>query len=97
MSAYVSSLNRLAEAYHAPISAPKAPDLRQRFLEWYASLPEISRNRGFAMAEFEAALSTQGKYLSHILLNLGWMRKRRWSSGGQYNRYWVPPLSLTRT
>jgi hypothetical protein len=43
------------------------------------------------MAEFEAALATQGKYLSPILLNLGWIRKRRWTGSGQYSRYWVPP------
>jgi hypothetical protein len=44
------------------------------------------------MSEFEVALNTQGKYISPVLLELGWKRKRRWASGGgQYNRYWKPP------
>jgi hypothetical protein len=34
---------------------------------------------------------TQGKWLSPVLLELGWRRKRIWSGTGQYHRYWVPP------
>ena len=33
----------------------------------------------------------QGKYISAILLSLGWCRRRHWSTTGQYNRYWLPP------
>ncbi|WP_124486886.1 MULTISPECIES: hypothetical protein [unclassified Burkholderia] len=86
MSAYVKHLNRLAEA-----SVPATQSLRQRFVDWYRTLPEISRCRAFSMIEFETALGTQGKYISPVLLELGWQRKRRWSSRGQYHRYWVPP------
>jgi hypothetical protein len=89
-SAYVASLKRLSEE-NAPANEQDVCSLRERFLEWYSALPEISRSRAFAMAEFEEALVTQGKYLSPILLSLGWTRKRRWSGGGQYSRYWVPP------
>lgn len=88
-SAYVKDLNRQLELSHDRLAS--APDLRQRFIEWYAAVPEISRNRRFAMAELEEALQTQGRYLSSVLLSLGWTRKRRWSSRGQYNRYWMPP------
>lgn len=91
-SAYVASLNRNMGA--AAGQPPVAPlDLRTRFLEWYASVPQVSRDRAFAMTELEQALDTQGKYLSPVLLSLGWTRKRRWSSQGQYNRYWMPPGS----
>jgi hypothetical protein len=87
-SAYIRALNReLANTAAAP---PSKPDLRQRFLDWHASLPEIARLRPFAMAELEQALGTQGKYLSPVLLSLGWQRRRKWSSRGQYNRYWLP-------
>ena len=86
MSAYVSQLNQLVDA---TACKPKARTLRDRFIEWYDSLPEVSRNRAFAMVEFEQALQTQGKYLSPILLQLGWERKRKWSTVGQYHRYWV--------
>ena len=88
-SAYIANLNRALEMAASPEAA--APSLRQRFIDWYASLPEISRQRSFAMVEFERAVSTQGKYLSPILLELGWRRGRKWNSQGQYNRLWVPP------
>ena len=88
-SAYINALNReLAERVAA--DQPTKLDLRQRFLAWHNSLPEISRNRPFAMVEIENALATQGKYLSPILLSLGWQRRRKWSSPGQYHRYWLP-------
>jgi hypothetical protein len=32
------------------------------------------------MSEFEAALNTQGKYISPALLKLEWRRKRIWST-----------------
>ena len=66
--------------------------LETQFAKWFDSLPEISKNRPFSMAELEEALGTQGKYLSPVLLRLGWSRKRKWSAKGQYHRYWVPPL-----
>lgn len=65
--------------------------LQERFLQWYKALPEISRQRPFAMQEFEAGLGTQGKYISAVLVNLGWQRKRKWTSKGHYHRYWLPP------
>jgi hypothetical protein len=89
MTAYIASLNRALETTAQTSAA--TPGLRQRFIEWYSCLPEISQNRPFAMIELEAALSTQGKYLSPILLALGWHRKRKWTSHGQYSRYWLPP------
>lgn len=68
-------------------------DLHRKFLDWYQSLPEVVQNRAFSMQEFEAALGTQGKYISAVLLALGWRRKRQWSNTGRYHRYWVPPMS----
>lgn len=86
MSAYIKQLHRMMET---TLSA--TPPLHQRFADWYRELPEVSRSRPFSMIEFERALGTQGKYISPVLLGLGWRRKRRWSSLGQYHRYWVPP------
>lgn len=91
-SAYVARLNReLLE--EAALPRPVRSSLQRRLLDWHESLPEISRNRPFAMVELEKALGTQGKYLSPILLGLGWKRKRKWASEGQYLRFWVPPHS----
>lgn len=86
MSAYIKQLNSLTAT-----ASPSRSPLQQRFMDWYRALPEVSRNRLFSMIEFEMALGTQGKYISAVLLELGWQRKRRWSSSGQYFRYWVPP------
>jgi hypothetical protein len=46
------------------------------------------------MAEIEHALKTQGKYISLVLSELGWRRKRVWSTTGQYHRYWDPPTRV---
>jgi hypothetical protein len=91
MSAYIKRLENLATT-DFPVRSP----LRQKFQEWFASLPEIARSRPFSMTEFERALGTQGKYISSVLLDLGWQRKRRWNSRGQYHRYWVPPTPAER-
>jgi hypothetical protein len=59
---------------------PSQPStLRDRFVSWYGSLPAVSRERRFAMSELEVALKTQGKYISPVLLEFGWRRKRVWS------------------
>lgn len=92
MSAYIASLNREMEVATRGTSA-LAPSLRERLIGWHASLPEVSRQRPFAMAELESALGSQGKDLSSVLIGLGWVRRRKWSTSGQYSRYWVPPLS----
>lgn len=78
MRAYIAELNKRAEARHAQPSQPSS--LRDRFTNWYDSLPAVSRDRRFSMSEFEAALKTQGKYISPVLLELGWRRKRIWST-----------------
>lgn len=69
------------------------PDLKQRFLAWFDSQPEISRIRPYGMAELEQAVGAPGRLLSTVLLGLGWERRRKWSSAGQSPRYWVPPAS----
>lgn len=88
MNAYIKLMQQCV-----PADSPAESPLRQQFLEWYGALPEIARIRPFSMTEFERALGTQGKYISPVLLALGWQRKRRWNSVGQYHRYWVPPSS----
>lgn len=89
-SAYIRTLQRCLEAEDAPPQLFK-PDLKQRFVEWFASVPEISRLRPYSMVELERALGTQGRFLSPILAGLGWERRRKWSNKGANPRYWVPP------
>lgn len=92
-SAYIARLNRemLAEAAQPQ---PETHSLHQRFIDWYTGLPEITRDRPFAMTELERALGTQGKHLSPVLLSLGWQRRRKWTGTGQYPRFWMPPREL---
>lgn len=89
-SAYVARLNKEMLAAAAQ-PQPATPSLRQRVVDWYEGLPLVSRHRPFAMTELETALGTQGKYISPILLSLGWQRKRKWTGAGQYPRFWLPP------
>lgn len=90
MSAFVKSLQRSLEAEAVP-QHPYKSDLKQRFIEWFATVPEISRVRPYSMVELERALGTQGRFLSPILESLGWERRRKWSSTGTNPRYWLPP------
>jgi hypothetical protein len=87
---YAAQLRREAEAQRAQSSQPSS--LRDRFVAWHGGLPAVSRERRFSMSEIEAALKTQGRYISPVLLDLKWTRGRVWSTTtGQYNRYWLPP------
>lgn len=90
-SAYIKALKRNVDAAGLEIAAQPGADLETRFLTWLDSQPEISRIRPYSMSEMEAAVQTQGRYLSRILLKNGWQRKRKWTSRTQYLRYWVPP------
>lgn len=89
-SAYINALRRDLEAVGEPV--PRVtPDLRQRFVSWFNGQPDISRLRAYSMLELERAMNTQGRFLSPILVSLGWERRRQWSSKGPNSRYWVPP------
>jgi hypothetical protein len=91
MSAYIQLLNTIINTTDAPVAEPLG--LRARFEAWFTALPEVARQRPFAMAEFEAALGTQGRHLSRVLIGLGWRRGRRWVSRCHYHRFWLPPGS----
>ena len=88
MSAYIADLKRMMPTAEA---AEPPGTIHQRIVEWHASLPAIARARPFAMSELEKALRTQGKYIGPVLESLGWRRRRMWSTGGAYHRYWEPP------
>ncbi len=87
MRGYIRQLQRQSMQQTEPFSPAT---LETRFVNWFDSLPEFARDRPFSMSEFENALGTQGKHLSPVLLRLGWLRKRKWNSRGQYHRYWLP-------
>lgn len=93
-SVYIRRLQSSLEAEtHVGLQPQHATsDLKQRFVEWFNNVPEISRSRPYSMVELERALGTQGRFLSPILESLGWERRRKWSSKGANPRYWVPPL-----
>lgn len=91
-SAYIRSLQRSLEVEaDAGRQQLSKPDMKQRFIEWFASVTEISRVRPYSMAELEMALGTQGRFLNPVLYALGWERRRKWSSKSASPRYWVPP------
>ena len=89
MSAYVSQLKRACE--QAEVEQRPRLTLAQRLTTWHVGLPAVSRGRPFSMSEIENAMQTQGRYVGIELLRLGWQRKRIWSTGGSYHRYWLPP------
>lgn len=87
-SAYLRSLEKLLTP---PASKPKVPPLEARFLEWFNSLPEFTRNRFWSIQEIAVALGTQPRFLSPILVAHNWVRNRKWDNKKHYHRYWVPP------
>jgi hypothetical protein len=90
-SAYLRTL----EKQLPPTTSKQAPaPLEARFIAWFNSLPDFTRDRPFSMREFEIALGSQGRFISPVLLRLGWRRQRRWSSQGQYFRQWCPPVLI---
>jgi hypothetical protein len=90
MSAYLNSLQKqLNEA-----TRTEPASLRQRFQEWYAALPELTRTRVFAMSEIEAALQSQGRHIGPVLLAHGWTRIRVWNRAHPFRRYWRPPHAV---
>jgi hypothetical protein len=88
MSAYINQLKQQQSQSHT--HQPQV-SLRQKIIDWHRNLPEVSRNRAFSMQEIEDAVKSQGRYISAVLLELGWQRKRKWTTHGQYFRYWLPP------
>lgn len=87
-SAYIERLKQQTVATAA--TALPSSSLRDRFIRWHNTLPPVSRDRPFSMLELEMALGTQGRYISAVLSELGWRRRRVWR-GQHYFRYWVPP------
>jgi hypothetical protein len=89
-SAYINALQKSIEA-EEPSEPLSSLTLEKRFLAWLDTRPDVSRLRPYAMSELEMAMNTQGKYLSPVLIGLGWERRRKWSIKGHYHRYWLPP------
>jgi hypothetical protein len=88
-TAYIRSLEQAVTRSQFP----QSQSLRDRLLGWYRGLPAVSRDRRFSMSEIEAALKTQGRFISPVLLELNWRRRRVWSTTGHYHRYWEPPTN----
>ena len=93
LRAYLSELERCVTTAlpAAGAARPPAGSLHDRFVQWYATLPTLARNRPFAMVEIERVLGTQGRFISPVLIRLGWRRQRIWTGAGPFHRYWLPP------
>lgn len=94
LPAYAAMLNKQRDELYAKATRPPhgtTGSIRNRILEWYNSLPEATRCRPYSMSEIEAAVKTQGRFISPVLIAEGWVRKRVWSSKKHYHRIWVPP------
>lgn len=87
MSAYISQLEQQITA----LNAIKSTTLEDRLDQWWASQPPATRLRAYSMDELIAALGTQGRYISPILVKRGWARHRRWQHRQHYFRVWLPP------
>ena len=89
MSAYIQNL-KLPPG--TPSVQGDTPSPQKRFTIWFATVPQIAQHRPASMIAFEQHLGTQGRYISPVLLALGWRRKREWGTTERYFRYWTPPV-----
>ena len=68
--------------------------------DWWLTLPVITRNRRFAMAEISDALYVQTRHrhswrdIAAALEALSWTTGRDWTRAGRNRRYWKPPQQL---
>lgn len=88
--AYIRDLQLKIKLQKTAVVAPAS--LAERIYSWHSGLSEFLRNRPFSMSELEQVTASQGRFISPVLIQLGWSRKRKWDSQGSYHRYWVPPM-----
>ncbi len=88
--AYIKSLER--HEHRAESKSARYQPLEARFTAWFDNLPPEAKNRPFSMSEIENALNSQGRHISSVLVQLGWRRKRVWTTQ-RYCRYWQPPTT----
>ena len=86
--AYLKSLE--CHVRRTESQSARHPPLEARFTAWFDDLPPEAKNRPFSMREIETALNSQGRHISAVLVQLGWRRKRVWTTQ-RYCRYWLPP------
>jgi hypothetical protein len=89
MSLYIKKL--MEEVAREAAAEPQPSHIHKRLERWYNNLPPVARNRPYAMSELEEALKVPGRFLSAVLIEAGWTRKRRWEGTAHYYRYWDPP------
>ena len=96
MTAYIRRLRKEAAEQEAA-SRPPNDKLKERVARWFGAQPIVSRHRPYSMSEIESGVGVAGRFLSSALLDLGWERRRRWTTGNegtrrtQYPRFWEPP------
>jgi hypothetical protein len=95
---YMNNLKREADEILVTRSAERAAQLKPLHTiigEWYASLPPPHRAPYYTTAALAKRFNTVPRFVGTALHKLGWQRKRQWTGGGPYTRYWVPPHKPT--
>ena len=90
---YLSDLRIRAAEKNAAFALAKSENrLINRVARWYGALPKSARKAAYSIRELANEFRAARGELGPVLHQLGWKRKRRWTGGGPYERYWVPPM-----
>jgi len=65
--------------------------LIQEIREWFSRLPEGDRDLTYHMDFFIYRFGQAPARIGPALFELGWTRRRSWTTGKPHSRVWVPP------
>lgn len=89
---YMQKLQEQLDVGADRIASP--PRLVTSVSSWWAR--ELVRKKSYRFSEIKAAIGCcQDSELSAALVQLGWVKRRKWATTGANLRAWVPPCAAT--
>jgi hypothetical protein len=95
MTTYLEGLKRRAAELQERQTAAqleRSRSLECRIRDWYENLPGRERQPSYTMSQLVLLFGTAPGLIGAALHRLQWERKRQWSAGGAFARYWQPPF-----
>ena len=68
---------------------PSSLSLEDKIRNWWETVPEEEKRMNYRMDFFVNRFGAIRQKLGLALYSLGWQRKRRWTPGKPFSRFWV--------
>ncbi len=91
VSGYMDSLRKQAAEYQAAAQARRPQPLAEQVRRWWEALPPAQRKEAYALEELRQLFRVSPGRLGVALHACGFQRRRRWTGGDPYRRFWIPP------